>query len=319
MDAIEINQLKAEREQLLNKFSQFSEWTNKYMNDLPDSSFCVIQNGGKKDESGKTVPRSLRKLPIKDSNGKLDKEHVIAAYAALQGARGGVDLSPAEKSEALTRVNKARKELGLIKNEKLSTPLETDELITFAQPFDEQRLQPEPLPLIQPSNQPNMEILGLNERLIMTLEKADQQLKTLSQLNEKLVNDIHAKEQELNTFKQAEIQSRKAQYENKLDEIHTKWCETFSLKEVTQQDEARRMLSTFDSEDKLETIKRFLDVKTTQMSDVPQQITRQSEELAQPQKVEKAVKPWDLVTMSAEEKKVYTDQIYEKLLRTKRK
>jgi hypothetical protein len=33
-------------------------------NDLPDSDFAYIEPGGKKDESGKTVPRSLRHFPI---------------------------------------------------------------------------------------------------------------------------------------------------------------------------------------------------------------------------------------------------------------
>ena len=37
------------------------------INDLPDSAFAFIQSGGKKDASGKTVPRSLRHFPIHDA------------------------------------------------------------------------------------------------------------------------------------------------------------------------------------------------------------------------------------------------------------
>jgi hypothetical protein len=36
------------------------------INDLPDSMFAYIESGGKKDEQGKTVPRSLRHFPIHD-------------------------------------------------------------------------------------------------------------------------------------------------------------------------------------------------------------------------------------------------------------
>jgi Caudovirus prohead serine protease len=36
------------------------------INDLPDSDFAYIEPGGKKDESGKTTPRSLRHFPIHD-------------------------------------------------------------------------------------------------------------------------------------------------------------------------------------------------------------------------------------------------------------
>lgn len=37
------------------------------INDLPDSAFAYIEPGGKKDDQGKTVPRSLRHFPIHDA------------------------------------------------------------------------------------------------------------------------------------------------------------------------------------------------------------------------------------------------------------
>lgn len=40
--------------------------TSAQKNDLPDSDFLYIEPGGKKDESGKTTPRSLRHLPVHD-------------------------------------------------------------------------------------------------------------------------------------------------------------------------------------------------------------------------------------------------------------
>lgn len=41
------------------------------INDLPDSSFLYIEDGGEKDGEDKTVPRSLRHLPVRDSNGAV--------------------------------------------------------------------------------------------------------------------------------------------------------------------------------------------------------------------------------------------------------
>lgn len=57
------------------------KWTTAYINDLPDASFFYIEPGGKKDDEGKTIPRSLRHLPYKDANGKVDVEHVRNAIA----------------------------------------------------------------------------------------------------------------------------------------------------------------------------------------------------------------------------------------------
>jgi hypothetical protein len=60
-----------------------AEWTTKYINDLPDSAFAFIAPGGKKDAEGKTVPRTLRNLPYKDANGKIDLPHLRNAMARV--------------------------------------------------------------------------------------------------------------------------------------------------------------------------------------------------------------------------------------------
>lgn len=44
-----------------------AEASAQSMNDRPDSDFAYVEAGGKKDESGKTVPRSLRHFPIYDA------------------------------------------------------------------------------------------------------------------------------------------------------------------------------------------------------------------------------------------------------------
>jgi len=60
-----------------------AKWTRAYINDLPDSAFLYIEPGGKKDEEGKTVPRSLRHFPYKDKNGKVDLPHLRNAIARI--------------------------------------------------------------------------------------------------------------------------------------------------------------------------------------------------------------------------------------------
>jgi len=47
--------------------SERAEMSSASINDLPDSAFAYIEGGGKKDSSGKTVPRSLRHFPVHDA------------------------------------------------------------------------------------------------------------------------------------------------------------------------------------------------------------------------------------------------------------
>lgn len=58
-------------------------WDTAYVNDLPDSAFMYVESGGQKDDSGKTVPRSLRHFPIKDASGKVDVAHLRNAIARI--------------------------------------------------------------------------------------------------------------------------------------------------------------------------------------------------------------------------------------------
>jgi HK97 family phage prohead protease len=44
-----------------------AELSSQAINDLPDSAFAYIESGGKKDTSGKTIPRSLRHFPVHDA------------------------------------------------------------------------------------------------------------------------------------------------------------------------------------------------------------------------------------------------------------
>jgi hypothetical protein len=76
-------------------------------NDLPDSAFAYIEPGGKKDESGRTVPRSLRHYPIQD------KAHVGNALSRAAGAikKGGKTAQIARS--ALPKIRAAAKRMGV--------------------------------------------------------------------------------------------------------------------------------------------------------------------------------------------------------------
>lgn len=60
-----------------------AEWTSAYVNDLPDSAFLFLEDGGEHDEDGKTKPRSLRHFPYKDKDGKVDVAHARNAIARI--------------------------------------------------------------------------------------------------------------------------------------------------------------------------------------------------------------------------------------------
>jgi site-specific DNA-adenine methylase len=63
-----------------------AEWTRAYINDLPDSAFLYIEPGGEKDDEGKTVPRSLRRFPVRNHLGRLDVPHLRNALARIPPA-----------------------------------------------------------------------------------------------------------------------------------------------------------------------------------------------------------------------------------------
>lgn len=63
------------------------------LNDLPDSAFAYIESGGKKDDQGKTTPRSLRHFAVHD------KAHADNAAARIaQGAKFGKEAEPKVKA-----------------------------------------------------------------------------------------------------------------------------------------------------------------------------------------------------------------------------
>lgn len=78
-------------------------WTAASVNDLPDSAFLYIEDGGSKDSEGKTVPRSLRHLPVKNSSGSYDAAHVRNAIARIPQMKG---ISGAKKAQLQARARR---------------------------------------------------------------------------------------------------------------------------------------------------------------------------------------------------------------------
>ena len=61
----------------------FAEWTQGYIDKLPDSCFAYIEEGGTKDEEGKTTPRTKRHLPYKDEDGTVNMAQLKNALSSL--------------------------------------------------------------------------------------------------------------------------------------------------------------------------------------------------------------------------------------------
>ena len=100
--SVEIHDIKKD-EKFDKKKAKAAKLSSKQKNDLPDSDFAYIQPGGKKDDEGKTVPRSLRHLPINDA------DHVRNALARLDQT----DISAEAKKAALKKIKAAAKKFGI--------------------------------------------------------------------------------------------------------------------------------------------------------------------------------------------------------------
>ena len=86
-----------------------AQWTAAFIDNLPDSSFAIIEPGGEKDAGGKTTPRSKRHLPYKDASGKIDLPHLRNALARLDQTQ----VPDAAKAAARTKLEAAAKAAGV--------------------------------------------------------------------------------------------------------------------------------------------------------------------------------------------------------------
>jgi hypothetical protein len=91
-------------------------WDTKFVNSLPDAAFAVVLDGGKKDGDGKTMPRSLRKLPhhnesVKSPNdkGSVDMDHLKNALARCPQMKVSADM----KAKAQAHLDMHKKQFGM--------------------------------------------------------------------------------------------------------------------------------------------------------------------------------------------------------------
>jgi len=127
LSADEISRLQDKARRLLEEETQKAVWSTAYINTLPDSAFLYVESGGKKDDEGKTIPRTLRHFPYKDANGNVDLPHLRNAIARIPQSKIGLS---ADQLESLQ--NKARKILEdeNKKRERVTRSLEKADLYT---------------------------------------------------------------------------------------------------------------------------------------------------------------------------------------------
>lgn len=200
---------------------------------------------------------------------------------------------------------KAKTDIGIDKEENMSQKAEIKKtkLTSFAKPLMAEN--------IESQNQSVSEVLNLNDKLISTLEKADSQIEALSQLNTKLAQELQATNATIQEHKNKDLELKQKQFDNRVNTLTNQWCEVFAISDAEQQEDAKKMLSTFESEDKLESISGFLNHKLSQMSDLPKPITKQSAVIKELQAPQEPVK--QLEQMSAQERKQYTDGLFERM------
>jgi len=85
-------------------------WDRAYINDLPDDSFALIQSGGEKDETGRTKPRSLRRLPHHRADGSLDLPHLRNGNSRAPQMK---DVSEEERRAAKAHLDRHKKAAGI--------------------------------------------------------------------------------------------------------------------------------------------------------------------------------------------------------------
>ena len=91
--------------------ARFKRWTIKFRNNLPNSSFAVIEPAYL---SGTTLDKRTRHLPYKDNAGKIDKSHLQNALARVNQIKPLTDsITTSElRKQAATKLAAAKKEIG---------------------------------------------------------------------------------------------------------------------------------------------------------------------------------------------------------------
>lgn len=203
-----------------------ARWSKKYINDLPDSSFAVIEPDY---QTGVIGDKNTRHLPFKDKDGKIDLPHYRNALARVN------QIKPITKSISKEDlVDKAKKELEKHKDVLNSQLEEKGEIIMTEEDKklisdlkaefgdavkdwkDEDFLNTTKVEEIRTSLNATKkdvvenkmyseeEVNAVKSELSSKLEESDSKLKTLEAENIELKKKVEAQELELGTFRTAE-------------------------------------------------------------------------------------------------------------------
>lgn len=91
-------------------------WSTANVNDLPDSAFLFVEDGGTVAD-GKTTPRSLRHFPYRKANGEIDLPHLRNAIARI----------PQSNAVGLNKVAVQKRARELLAQAKVTTKAEQSE------------------------------------------------------------------------------------------------------------------------------------------------------------------------------------------------
>lgn len=147
-----------------------AKWTREYINNLPDCAFLYIEPGGKKDKEGKTTPRYLRHLPVKNDKCEIDLPHLRNAISRLEQAKTGMRGGKRWLTEDLRKrlLNKARRMLERAKSKEKSGEEDTE-----MEKFEELKAQAEAL-------------MKENEELKAKLSEYEKELEELREFKSKI-------------------------------------------------------------------------------------------------------------------------------------
>jgi hypothetical protein len=186
--------------------SELADWTVAFINDLPDSSFAVIEPAY---ERGETENKQCRHLPFKDASGKIDLPHLRNALARWNQIKPVTDSISTEelRKKAQAVLERAAEEAGIGgrgQEEKEEEPVQEaeEESPEIIEPAVE---EPEVEVEVEVDNSRNDEIKMLheeNEKMKNELEHVKKQFDDLmTQMNEikekKGISKTLSKEEEI--------------------------------------------------------------------------------------------------------------------------
>lgn len=144
------------------------------------------------------------------------------------------------------------------------------------------------------------DVLQLNEKMITALKEAESEIDALKSVNTQLSSKVQEAESQVSVFKARVESFEHERFSTLLHDVHKRWCSVFKLVNKEKQEEAFRMLSNFNSEDKLVEMNAYLDSLEKNVETEPLIMTQHSSVFKETVQEEP-----DLSTMSQKERVAY--------------